>query len=156
MKTVTRRRVIPFASEAEVEALVGAFQRCTIDRSAWNHRAHLAVAMWYLTRYPESDACDLMIRGIHRFNHTKGIERSPMGGYHETLTLFWLGVGRRLVDRYPTAGALELVHRFLELEKGLHTRCYSPELLWSCRARERWVEPDLLSLENLVAGLDDQ
>ena len=133
--TTAEGSVAAFGSLTELTELVEAFESCVLDRAEWNHRAHLAVAMWYLIHLPEQIAFDRMIAGIKRFNDAKGIRASAMGGYHETLTHFWLRVGRGLVERDPDGGTLELVNRFLVFRKDLHTRSYSTERLWSDEAR---------------------
>ncbi len=150
----TEKSAEPFRTLGEVERLVRAFERRTLSRAGWNHRAHLAVAMWYLARDAPSVACETMICGIRRFNHAKGIRRSARGGYHETLTLFWLGVGRRLADRHSSEGALQLVNRFIHMPRDLPLRCYSEEVLWGLEARTRWVAPDREGLDAVVAALD--
>lgn len=142
---------VPFASEGSVREIVHRFEKCTMSRGEWNHRAHLTVAMWYLTRHAEPMATELMIRGIRRFNHANGIQGSRRGGYHETMTLFWLGIGRRMVAALPNSPALDLVNRFLALPKTLPFECYSENRLWSCEARSHWVPPDRKSLDALVA-----
>lgn len=154
MNTTSDRTVPRFSTEGEVAGLVTDFELCVIEREDWNHRAHLAVAMWYLAHHPESIARALMIRGIRRYNHAKGIGRAPKGGYHETLTLFWLRMGRELVERHPEHAPLELVNRFVELPKELPERCYSRERLWSDEAREGWIPPDLMAVTDLVSELE--
>ena len=39
-----------YQTEDEIEALVTAFNDCTLSRNEWNHAAHLTVALWYLVR----------------------------------------------------------------------------------------------------------
>ena len=142
-----------YATEAEVHTLVRRFEACELTRSEWNHRAHLTVAMWYLTHHRERRAIDLMIEGIQAFNQAKGIVESRRGGFHETLTRFWLGLGLRVVQSDAHLSPLDLVNRFLSAPKDTPYRCYSDALLWSAEARSRWVAPDLGSLDEVAADL---
>ena len=146
-------RDAPYPSERQVETLVRRFEACDLSLAEWNHRAHLTVAMWYLTHHPEERACERMIRGIRRFNHSNGIRESRRGGYHETLTLFWLGLGRRMIDGHPERSPLQLVNRYLSAPRETPYRCYSESLLWSCDARCHWVTPDLADLDEVAAEL---
>lgn len=151
--TATAAKSREYVDVAEVQDIVRRFEECSLSREEWDHRAHLAVAMWYLTHNDEATASDLMIRGICKFNHVKGISPSRRGGYHETLTLFWLGVGRRLVEAFPDCTPLEMVDRFLEMPKELAFRCYSEAVLWSDEARCHWLEPDVKSIDSLTEEL---
>ena len=132
---------VPFESRREVGELVSAFERCTLDVRQWDHRAHLAVAMCYLVRLREPAAIERMIQGIRRFNYAKGIRKKPKGGYHETMTLFWLGVGARVREAMADQDALTIVNTFARAPRSLPLVCYSEEVLWSKEARYKWVEP---------------
>jgi len=134
----------------EILALVDRFERCELTREEWNHRAHLTVAMSYLAREGVAAGNDRMIEGIRRFNASKGIVPTPRGGYHETLTRFWLEVGRRVLDRGEGRSVLELVNLFQRMPKDLPLRCYSESVLWSPEARARWVRPDLLDIDDAI------
>ena len=135
----------PFASIAELEALVHEFETCQLPRSLWNHRAHLAVGAWYVSTMPEADATESMIHGIRRYNHANGVYTSPTGGYHETITLFWLVVAREslvsLMERYDL---LERINFFIEYFAGrqdLLLSFYDRDRLFSAEARAHWVSP---------------
>ena len=147
---IARDASLPFKSEREVLALMGRFEQCSLRREEWNHRAHLAVAMWYLAHIRDAKATELFIHGIRRFNHQLGISKQPRGGYNETLTLFWLGVGRRLRDAHPESTPLELVNRFLSMPKTLHSLFYSEARLWSLEARNHWLDPDRRDLDSVL------
>lgn len=141
----------PFDSLGQLEQLVRRFEATTLTQRDWNHHAHLSVAAWYLLHHEAAEAVSLMRTGIQRYNRAQGIEVSPMGGYHETLTLFWLEVARRFLQKRERAGeaTLERVNRLIETfahRKKLFLEHYSPERLWSVEARATWVEPDLRPL----------
>lgn len=136
--------------EDEVERLVREFEACTLPYERWTHEAHLTVALWYLTRHAYAHATQLIREGIQRYNLSRGVEMTKDGGYHETITLFYI----RAIRRY-LKGARE-TQTLAELLDGLMASCgaknfpfeyYSRERLLSWEARTGWLEPDLKSLD---------
>ena len=130
-----------FVSDAEVQALVAAFEEATIPASEFTHVAHIAVALSYLNDMPLGEALVRMREKIRAFADHHGAGNL----YHETLTTFWmrllahvvssdyrnLPLWRRInliVDRWGTAAPIE-AH-------------YSSELIRSAAARREWVAPD--------------
>lgn len=131
---------------SEVENLVRAFDDCTLPKPAWTHQAHLTVALWYLVHYSGREATTRVRNGIKRFNAAKGVKTTPTGGYHETMTMFWIcTVSRYLMFADADCSFMELVNGMLERcgDKKLPFEYYSRDLLMSARARASWVEPDL-------------
>jgi hypothetical protein len=134
-----------FASNAEVETLVQAFETATIPPSQFTHVAHMAVALSYLDELPLAAALARMREKLSHFtahNHLVDL-------YHETLTVFWMRLldhvaqnhyrevplWRRInliVARWGTAGPVE-AH-------------YSREVIKSKVARAAWIPPDRLPL----------
>lgn len=140
MATSTRVKIdVPFATDAEVEEMVAAFEECRWPYPRWTHRAHIGVAAVYLSRHPFDEALTRTRHHINLYNRTCG----DPDGYHETLTVLFL---RRV--------AAELRHRgersLAEVVNDLTAMCdmtwplrhYSPELLWSAEAKAGCVEPD--------------
>ena len=141
----------PFYSFDELCDLVLAWEHGTLPRDEWNHRAHLAVAMWHLASFEEEEATERVIGGIQRYNHAVGIKRTPSSGYHETLTLFWLHTTRAyLLDLDPGLSTLAKVNAFVAAygeRAGVFLEHYSRERIFSPQARQCWVAPDLKPLE---------
>lgn len=139
-----------FPSEDAIRQLVDAFERGDIDEPAWNHRAHLAIVSWYLLSFEDAVAVEKTRTGILRFNRLNGIERTPTGGYHETLTLFWLEVVRDFLSALPGSTSVhERVNAVVSAfshRRELFLEHYRSETIWSWDARIRWVEPDLKPL----------
>ena len=79
-----------FRTTEEILALLRAFHDCTLPRADWTHAAHLTVALWHLLQYDWPESVARVRRGIKRYNAAHGIVTTPTGGYHETLTIFWL------------------------------------------------------------------
>ena len=77
-------------SIAPIEKLVSGFERQAIPEQGWTHEAHLKVALWYLLKEGEDEALLRMRSGIIAFNLGQGGENTASGGYHETLTVFWI------------------------------------------------------------------
>jgi len=150
---LTSAPVEGFRTVDEINALVRAFEDTTLPRAEWTHRAHLTVALWYLTRYSGREATVRIRTGIKRYNASKGILTTPTGGYHETLTLFWICMISHFLLFADVSGSLvELTNAMLArcAHKDLPLRYYSRERLMSPQARAIWVEPDLQPLAQSI------
>lgn len=150
MPVATVERVF-YEKVREIESVVLGFQWCTLSRSEWTHAAHLTVALWYHLRLPWPDAEKLIREGIKRFNASKCIPTTPTGGYHETMTLFWICMVRNYLAevRAERLSMLRLFNGLIERcgRKDLPFEYYTRERLLSAEARAVWVEPDLKPLE---------
>ena len=134
-----------FTSDAEVRALVLAFESGSLGLAEFNHSAHLAVALAYLADASLAVATVEMRVGLRRFlaHHGQSV------GYHETLTLFWM----RLLDhltrhRYARLALWQRVNAVVCSHGGSWPvqAHYSRECTGSPEARQHWVAPDLLPL----------
>jgi hypothetical protein len=134
-----------FKDEAELSALVRAFEACTIHPAEFKHYQHLAVALWYVTHFPYHEASDKMRNGIQTLAAAYG-----KMGYHETITMFWLEMVRRFVAQAARgASMLSLANRLATkfVDKNVINEYYSAELLASAKAKAEWVEPDVKPFE---------
>jgi hypothetical protein len=134
-----------FASDAEVAALVEAFENGTIPASEFTHVAHIAVALSYLAQLPRDQALERMRTKIRDFAAHHGVGNL----YHETLTTFWM----RLLDHVARSQDVDLPlwQRINSIVDRWGTRApvdahYSREVIRSQGARESWVPPDRLPL----------
>ena len=138
-----------YQNEYEIEALVTAFNNCTLSRSEWNHAAHLTVALWYLVRYEEQEAIKQIRDRIKCYNIAMGIKTTKDSGYHETMTLFWVWIVRDylLVNSHQDS-ILQLTNGLIDTcnNKYLPLQYYTQDLLMSWEARINWVEPNLKPL----------
>ena len=149
----------PFVSVGEITDLIRAFEDTTLPHSAWTHRAHLTIALWYLAHHSGREATARIRTGIKRYNASKGILTTPTGGYHETLTMFWTClVSHTLLCAPPDTSLVGLANVMLRRcgNKDLPLLYYSRDRLMSARARCSWVEPDLRPLIHLADGCGDQ
>lgn len=148
--TVCELETTCFRSAVEVLTLVRSFEFCILPRAEWTHRAHLTVALWYCKAHSFADATRLMREGIKKYNHAHGIVQTPTGGYHETMTLFWLRIVRKyLAELSPgTRSLVSLANDLCERygDKHLPFAYYTRERILSPEARAHWVEPDLKEL----------
>jgi hypothetical protein len=140
----------PFRSRRDMATFVGAFETCSLPCKNWNHRAHLTVGLWYLSYHPAATALNLLRSGIQRYNLSCGWPTTARGGYHETLTRFWVwAIGCYRAAANPT---LAIEAQCLELfqsrygSKALPLEYYSRERLMSWEARVSSVSPDLCPL----------
>jgi hypothetical protein len=141
----------PFASTDEVRALVAELEACTLSREAFTHTAHLTVALWYLAWYGPDEATDRVREAILRFNAAHGNVSRPGGGYHETITRFYMWAVRRHLRSAPLEGSLaDLANDVAAAlaDRSLPLRYWSRDRLMSDAARTSWVEPDRRALDD--------
>ena len=134
----------------KIEHLVQQFQNKTLPKAAWTHEAHLIVAVWYLYHFSKAEATGLLRAGIINYNVAVGTENTATGGYHETITLFWIWLISAYVDKYKHLKINELVSKFLAstyAERDVFFKFYSKKVLFSVDARANWIEPDLQPLK---------
>lgn len=138
-----------FRTTCEVLSLLRRFRDRTLPHDEWTHAAHLTVALWHLLEYDWPEAVSRVRLGIQSYNAAHGIRTTPTGGYHETLTLFWMRRVRAFLEDGRNE-ARSLVSLANDLSSALDSRLpleyYTRERLFSTEARAAWVEPDLKSL----------
>ena len=140
----------PFATDREALDLLDQFREGSLPKAAFTHRAHLMVGLWFLDHHSEAEARALVPAAIKRFNDRVGTVPKPRGGYHETITQFYLSMIARFRHRWrgeaSFATRANALHDELE-DRALPLRHYSEALLWSEEARARWVAPDLAPID---------
>ena len=145
-----RNTTIIYRAPSEIDSLIHAFQECSLPRSQWTHEAHLTVALWYLFYDSEQEAINAVRNGIKRYNSVQGIETTKNGGYHETLTLFWVRTIRRyLADESRNRSMVNLANGLIAkyADRTLPFRYYTRSRLMSWEARINWVEPDKRAID---------
>lgn len=137
---------MPNVRHADVANLLAAFEAGTIPRAEWNHRAHLTMALWYILDHGPERGATRIREAILRYNQLQGIEQTAEGGYHETLTRFYIWLVQRFViTSDPARPRAELLNELCDRygSKDYPLRYYSKERLASWEARTTWVPPDL-------------
>ena len=148
-KTMQPNQTTTLTTATAIQELVDEFRDRTLPAEKWTHEAHLTTAVWFLANHPKNEAICYLRSGIISYNVSVGGQNTPTGGYHETITLFWIEIIDRFVREHPDLKLPELCNAFLSSDfasKDLPMRYYSRELLFSTRARAVWVEPDLEEL----------
>jgi hypothetical protein len=139
------------ASEESLAEFIDQFERGTLPKAVWTHGAHLAVGAWNLLSFPEEIAIERVRTGIQHYNECVGTANTLDSGYHETLTLFWLGIIQRFLLRIDGAGGKLMAVRRVVQEFGgqrdLFKQHYSFDVVASREARARWVPPDRIVLD---------
>jgi hypothetical protein len=112
-----------------------AFEDTTLE--PFHHRDHLRVTYLYLQKFGEEGTRERLGPAIWRYADARG----GAAKYHQTITLAWVSLVAEASQGVPDFDAMAAQHPDL-LDKNLLARHYSPEVLQSAEARERWVEPD--------------
>ncbi|MCA1633689.1 MAG: hypothetical protein LC802_08215 [Acidobacteria bacterium] len=138
-----------YRATGEILEVVRGFEARTLPRARWTHAAHLTVGLWYVLQFDWPEAVARVRCRIKLYNEAHDIPLTSTGGYHETLTLFWLRFVRAFLEADFNEGR-SLVALANDLVRGagvgLPLTFYSRELLFSPEARAAWVEPDLKTL----------
>ena len=134
---------VTYKTEAEVEAVVRGFESCQTDKSAFKHRDHLTVAVWYLQTGTMEQATERMRSALSAFLN---YHRVDPGKYNETITVFWIEMVRQVLD--DLAPGITLAEKCNQVIDSLDNSqlaevYYSKEVLRSNKAREIFVAPDL-------------
>jgi hypothetical protein len=130
----------PYRSDAELRAVVEAFETRTLPLEAFNHARHITVALWYLHHQPYPEALKTVRDGLKAFIGHFGAD-----GYHETLTVFWV----RLLAHHLAGATSELPlyrranHAIAMFCGSISFRHYSRELIATDVAKRAYQEPDL-------------
>jgi hypothetical protein len=138
-------------TDAEIEALVRAFEDGSLPRAEWTHREHLTVALWYLRQHPREKATRLIREGIIKYNEGHG----NTTGYHETITLAWVAVICGFLGERDRGQPLSALAGALLEEGGAKDYLlwfYSRDVLLSAEARRSWIPPDLRPIEDRDAA----
>ena len=134
-------------SEEALTAFVAAFEDGSFPGALWKHGEHVVLASCYLYAMPLSEAEDRARERIRAYNEAQGGKNTEDAGYHETLTIFWLQVIDKALDRsQPRAAAARAIADRFTSQRDLYRAYYSFDLLTSREARARFIAPDLKSV----------
>lgn len=132
-----------------LEALAAAFIQHTLPKSSWTHEAHLRVGLWHLLRHTPDETVHLLRQRIRAYNLATGAENTETGGYHETITRFYVWLIQAFLDNQAVPGSPEELAEQLVTDcgdKALPLRYWSRDILFSVPARQGWIPPDLQPL----------
>jgi hypothetical protein len=131
------------------EQTAQAFCACTLPKPEWTHYAHLRVGLWHLLHHSAEEALVLLRTRIRALNESHGVANSDTGGYHESITRFYVWQVAAFLDAVDrTRPVDELVEQLIlrHGDRALPLRYWSRERLMSVEARLAWLEPDLQPL----------
>ena len=139
----------------EAIAVVEKFEAGTLPKSEWTHAAHLTVGLYYCLRRPFGAALNCMRDGIRSLNDVHGVANTKTGGYHETMTVFWMIVIKQFAETSKRFSFGELANQLLVIcdDPRLPLEYYSRSLLFSEKAREQHVQPDMEELYLFVSSV---
>lgn len=133
----------------EVRELIIGFEDGTYPVSRWSHQSHIYMAIWYLRRFPLSEASSRIKEGIKAYNISKGGKNTATSGYHETITEFYIRVLVQFLREHADLSEADLWEKITMesfMESDFPFRYYSKAYLMSTAARRAWYEPDLKSM----------
>jgi hypothetical protein len=137
-------RTRDFTSDAQIHALVAAFENRRLPKAEFRHSAHIAVGLAYLASTSLEPATQRMRASLRRF-----LDEEDAAALHETMTVFWMKLLHHLaLAHHPHLALWEKANAVIASHG---TRWpvdahYSKEALASVEARRQWVEPNLLPL----------
>lgn len=140
------KKIIVYRTATEIADLIRAFENCTLPRSEWTHAAYLTVALWYLYLNPLPEARRLMRNAVRRYNFEYNIAAEQIGGYNETMAVFWLSEVNHYLKRHKDEHSfVSLANALVEHlpDKNLPFKYYSRQRLFSRAAKMNWMKPDL-------------
>lgn len=124
--------------------LMAAFEAGQAPAGGFHHEQHVRVAWNYLRGHALATALARFSDGLKRFAAAQG---QPTV-YHETVTTAFVLLINERIDRSMPSDwdAFAAAHPdLLAWKPSLLDRYYTPELLWSERAKQTFVMPDRLS-----------
>ena len=136
----------------KVDNLVSAFLASNLPKKYWTHEAHLKVGLWHLLNHNPEEALLLLRARITTLNSFHGVINSDTNGYHETLTAFYVKVISAYLANANISDSIEkLAAGLISLfgSRELPLKYYSREVLFSKKARQEWVSPDLQKFDLL-------
>jgi hypothetical protein len=130
---------------AEDEQFRRAFEAQQIAPAQFDHRAHVRLAYVYLCEGTIETAVTRMKRSLLTFLKNVGADPSK---YHETITRAWVkAVDHFMNQSTPCASSTDLVGLHPQLlDSKIMLTHYSADVLFSERARQTFVEPNIQSI----------
>jgi hypothetical protein len=126
-----------------VDELIRSFEAGRVPDGGFHHEHHVQVAWHYLSQSPLPQALERFTSGLKRFAAAQGKPQL----YHETITVAYVLLINERVDRDAGSTWRQFAAANADLlawNPSILDRYYTPETLWSDRARRTFVMPDRL------------
>lgn len=127
--------------DAHSRSVFERFADRTLPVSEWDHAAHLTVCWVALDSMEPAHALRFLRSAIREYNEATGVTNSTTGGYHETITEYFVGAVASLA-----ATTFDEVIDADECRRSAPLSYWTRERLFSPTARAGWVDPDLVPL----------
>jgi hypothetical protein len=125
------------------EELMRRFEAGEVPDGGFHHAQHVRVAWYYLTQAPLPVALEQFCTALKRF----AVAQGKPDLYHETVTTAYVLLINERIDRTAVPDWDSFAAANVDLltwKPSILDRYYTPETLWSKRARHMFVMPDRL------------
>ena len=112
----------------------------TLPKSRWTHEGHLLACVSFVRSHGPADALVVLRGAIPPYNVATGVANTPTGGYHDTITVYFVWAIDHLLASGLDAPSI-LVDPLVERTALL--RWWGRETLMSAEARAGWMEPTI-------------
>jgi len=122
-----------------------AFEACEVAPADFDHAAHVRLAYVYLCEHPIDAAAARMKQSLLAFLAHLGVSESK---FHETITRAWIMAAAHFMTKSSDCmSAGDFINKNpVLLDSKIMLTHYSAEVLFSPRARQSFVEPDIQSI----------
>ncbi len=120
------------------DAIADAMTACRLPKSEWTHEAHVQAGLSLVLRMGPRQALATLREAIPRYNVSTNTPNTDTGGYHDTLTVYYVWAIDELLRQGVSPEdvvAQPLVSRTAALE------FWNRNELFSVEARRRWMAP---------------
>ena len=120
------------------DAIADAMTSCRLPKSDWTHEAHVQAGLSLVLRMGAGRALATLREAIPRYNVSTNTPNTDTGGYHDTLTVYYVwAIDELLRDGVSpeNIGSQPLVSRTAALA------FWDRDELFSVEARRHWLTP---------------
>lgn len=123
-----------------IEVASGLLDR-TLPKSAWTHEGHVLACVALVRTGGPVDALATLRAAIPPYNEATGVANTATGGYHDTLTVYYVWAVHRLV-----AAGLDTAVVLLDesVARDGPLAWWPRDVLMSTRARSAWLPPTVV------------
>ena len=122
----------------EADAVADAMTACRLPKSEWTHEAHVKAGLSLVLRLGAAKALATLRGAIPRYNDSTNTPNTDTGGYHDTLTVYYVWAIDELLRQGISPEHIvdnDLVSRTAALQY------WSRDELFSVEARRHWLAP---------------